>query len=191
MITIDNTPQTSMDLIRMILINQMGLAQDHVNIYDEKWVIPSYDDLFIVVEYRNGKVISNRNRFKSNGGETPIETQNIAMLESIVVGVFSRDRSATQRKEEVLMAIMSSYSQLLQESYAFKIAPNAPIEDLSTLEATAMLKRYDVTLAVYAWYEKIINPGYIQPPFSLKVIANDAGNGEIISNVSQFLTPPK
>ena len=187
MITLNGTPQTSMDLIRLILVNQMGLDPTKVNIYDEKWKIPPYDDLFIVVEYRNGKVIANRNTFV---GATQTEVQDLAMYEDIVVGVFSRNREATQRKEEVLMAILSSYAESLQEKYSFKIARAGMIEDLSALEGSAMLKRYDIGLKVYAWYEKIITPGFIQPPFTVKVIANDPGTGEIINQFTQFLTQP-
>lgn len=190
MISLQGIPQTSMDLIRMILVNQFSdIDQSHINIYDEKWKIPPYEDLFMTVEYRSGKCLANRNTFVSTGGD-PLEYQDVNMLENIVVGVFSRDRSSTQRKEEVLMGIMSSYAQSLQEKYSFKIARIGNIEDLSALEASAMLKRYDISLMVYAWYEKVITPGYIGPPFTVKVIANDPGNGEMINQFTQFTTQP-
>lgn len=189
MIEIDEIPQTSMDLIRKIIVNQMSLDPQSVNIYDEKWKIPPTDGLFVTVEYRSGKVVANQNLFVSTGGD-PVEYQEVNMLEQITVGVFSRDRSSTQRKEEVLMAILSSYAQQLQEKYSFKINRAGPITDLSQLEGAAMLKRYDIDLRVFAWYEKIITPGYIQPPYTLKVIANDPGQGEIIRNITQFETLP-
>lgn len=189
MIEINNTPQTSMDLLRMILVDQMCLDPDRVNIYDEKWKIPSIDDLFIVLEYRRGKCIGNRNTFISTGGE-PEEHQNLNMLEDITIGVFSRNRSATQRKEEVLLAIMSSYAQSLQEAYAFKIARAGIIQDLSELEGSAMLKRYDIEVRVFAWYKKIITPNYISPPYILKIYANDPGDGIIKTQVTQLESLP-
>ncbi len=186
MISIDCVPQTSMDLLRTIIINQMGLKPEVVNIYDEKWKIPPTDELFIVLEYRSGKVIANRNIFVSDG-EDPVENQEVNMLEQIVVGIFSRDRSATQRKEEVLMAILSSYAERQQEKYSFKIARVGPIVDLSAVEGVAMLKRYDIDLSVYAWYSKTISPEYIDS-YNLRVTAN-VGNTTMKQNVIQRLTP--
>ena len=175
MINFNGVPQTSMDLIRLILVNQMSLQPDHVNIYDNKWIVPNYDEMFIVVEYRSGKNIGNNNRFiNSPLFQEPIEVQTVNMLEKIVVGVFSRNDEAQLRKEEVLMSIFSSYAQLMQEEYAFKICRAADIEDLSTLEGAAMLKRYDIELSVYAWYSRTIKPGFIKPPFNIMVKANDA-----------------
>ena len=160
----------------------MGIKQDHIAIYDNKWQLPPYEEMFITVEYRNSKTIANRNIF--DGSCTPpVEYQELNMLEDIVVGVFSRNDEAQYRKEEVLMAIRSQYAQLMQEQYSFKIARAGNIQDLSVLEGAAMLKRYDIELMVYAWYEKKVTPGYMTPPLALKVIANDRGNGEIIRNV--------
>jgi len=188
MISLQNIPQTSMDLLRLIIVNQMGLDPEKVNIYDEKWTIPPTEDLYIVLEYRSGKLIANRNTFVSTGGD-PIEEQDINVLEQITIGVFSKDRSATQRKEEVFMALLSSYAQNLQEKYSFKISRIGPIVDLSTLEGVAMLKRYDIDISVFAWYEKTINPTYLDS-FTIKVI-DDLGNGkDIIVNIDQTLTNP-
>lgn len=185
MITLNSVPQTSMDLLRLIIINQLGLDPSRVNVYDEKWKIPNDESLEIVLEYRSGKCIANRNNFISTGS-TPTEVQDLNMLEQITVGVFSKNREATQRKEEVLMAILSSFAQGLQEQYAFKIARVGPITDLSALEGTAMLKRYDIDLAVYAWYTKTITPGYIAS-YTIQVIADIGGGKEI----SRTIVPQK
>ena len=189
MIEINNTPQTSTDLLRMILVEQMDLDQEKVNIYDEKWKIPPDDDLFIVLEYRAGKCLANRNTFVSTGGD-PEEHQDLNMLEDIIIGIFSRNRSATLRKEEVLMALISSYAQSLQEKYSFKILRAGRIQDLSELEGSAMLKRYDIEVRVFAWYKKVITPGFIKPPYRLKVLANDAGDGIMEAEVTQFESLP-
>ena len=189
MITIENVPQTSMDLIRLILINQMGMKQDRVAVYDEKWKIPDDEEMFITIEYRNSKTIANRNIF--DGTSTPpVEYQELNMIETIVVGVFSRNNESQWRKEEVLMAIRSQYAQLMQEQFSFKIAMAGNIQDLSVLEGAAMLKRYDIELMVFSWYEKKVTPGYMTPPLALKVIANDRGNGEIIRNVPDISKLP-
>lgn len=189
MMTLNNLPATSMDLIRLILINQMNMKPERVNIYDEKWIIPNHDELEITIEYRNGKMIANRNIFDASSG-SPVEWQELNMLESIVVGVFSRNLEAQLRKEEVLMAVKSQYAQYLQEQYAFKIARAGQIQDLSVLEGPAMLKRYDIELSVYAWYERTLTVGAMIPPCNIKVIANDRGNGEIIELITASSQQP-
>ncbi len=51
--------------------------------------------------------------------------------------------------------------------------------------------RYDVNIMVYAWYSRIVTPGYIVPPFAVKVIANDLGDGVMISQFNQTTTQPQ
>jgi len=165
------------------------MRPERVNIYNEKWIIPDHDELEITIEYRNGRVIANRNLFDASV-DPPVEWQELNMLESIVVGVFSRNLEAQLRKEEVFMALKSQYAQFLQEQYSFKIARAGMIQDLSALEGPAMLKRYDIEFNVYAWYERTITVGALIPPFNIEVIANDKGNGEIKELVTQFTVQP-
>lgn len=188
MISINKVPQTSMDIIRLILINQMELKQDRVLIYDENLDLPNDPELFLTVEYRNSIMIANRNIFDTSG-DVPIECQQVYMLESIVVGLLSRNLDAQLRKDEVAMAIKSQYAQLMQEQFSFRIGRSVKIDDLSALEATAMLKRYDVEIMVYAWYQKTVTPGYMIGN-TLQIIANDRGIGEIKANVTQLSTLP-
>ena len=191
MISIEGVPQTSMDLIRLILINQMRMAQDRVNIYDNKWIMPNTDDMFVTIEYRNGKTIGNNREFINQASfNEPIEIQTVNMFEKIVVGVFSRSNEAQYRKEEVLMAIESSYAELFQESCGFKIGHNPTIEDLSALEASAMLLRYDIELNIWAWYQRTIKPGYLIPPFNIMVTANDQGTGILTAEVTASSQEP-
>jgi hypothetical protein len=184
-----NPPKNSLDLIRIICKEQLHLKDDHVSIYDQKWVIPDFDDMFLTIEYRNSRMIANRNIF-DDSGSTPVEWQELNMLENIIVGVFSRTMEAFDRKEEVLMAIKSQFAQFLQEAYMFKIARAGEILDLSYLEGTAMLKRYDIELMVYTWYERKLTTNAMIPPCNIQVIANDKGSGEIIEFVTASLQQP-
>jgi hypothetical protein len=147
---------TTLDLIRDIIATEMGLSDDRVIIYNQNFRIPAYDDLFVVIEYKGTpKVISNRNVFVPVEGDvSPTEEQNLNTQESIVVGLFSKNMEALQRKEEAVMALASIYSQQVQEANDFQIAKIAPIEDLSALEASALLYRFDIPVTVLAWYKK-------------------------------------
>jgi hypothetical protein len=192
MISINGQQQTSMELLRIILLEEMCLKPDHVNLYDQKWVIPPLDDMFIVLEYRNGIPIGNNNYFDTSCPDgIPREVQLVNKLEKIVVRVFSRTDEAMYRKDEVSMALMSQYSQFIQESYSFSIARIMPDIDLSELEGTAMLKRYDIEVSVYAWYKKIKKANYIVPPFNIQVTAEDAGSGDIQTPIFPAQALPK
>ena len=195
MITLNGSQTVTMDLIRLIILNQFPsniLPPSRCNVYDEKWIMPKDEGLFVTIEYRGGKCIANRNTFVNTSPTgTPQEVQDVNMFEDITVGIFSRDRSATLLKEQILMAIMSSYSEYVQNCASFKIARNADIQDLSALEGSAMLKRYDIDLKVFTWYENIITPPTLTPPFEIQVIADDAANNILEATVTAASQLPR
>ena len=84
----------------------------------------------------------------------------------------SQNREALERKEEVLMAINSMYSQGIQEKNSFKIFRNPSIEDLSALEGAAMLKRYELSVVVFSWYSKVKLADYYEK-FSAELNTED------------------
>jgi hypothetical protein len=150
--TADGKVKITLDFIRDIIIHELELQEDQVVIYNQKWMIPNDDRLYITVEY-NGtpKTIASRNSFNS---ETQEEEQVINTQENIVLGILSRGIIALQRKEEVIMALGSIYSQQTQEANSFQIGYVAPIQNLTKLEASALLYRFDIPFNVLAWYEK-------------------------------------
>jgi hypothetical protein len=151
----DGTPQTALDLIRDIIVADMDMEPDRVFIFNQSWKLPPYEGLFILVEYKSGpKCVSNRNEVRMIGGAYT-EVQMVNMQEHIAINFFSRNQEAELRKEEVLMAIGSLLSQGSQEENSFKIARISAIENLSELEGAAMLNRFEISLVVLTWYEKV------------------------------------
>ena len=142
----------TLDFIRDIILHELSLDEDQVVIYNQKWDIPADDRLYITIEY-NGtpRILCSRNVYNS---VTDAEEQNLNTQESIVIGLLSRGLLALQRKEEVLMALASIYSQQQQEENSFQIGYVAPIQNLSELEASALLYRFDIPIMVFAWYFK-------------------------------------
>ena len=143
--------KTSLDLIRSILVKEMALDPEHVMIYDENFKIPSYRDMFIAVEYKSATVLSVRSKYNDL---TDKEEQDINMKEEITLSIMSRDSSAFSRKEECLLALSSMYSQQLMEANSFKIFPQQNITDLSQVEGAAIIKRFDINLVAFTWYNK-------------------------------------
>lgn len=58
------------------------------------------------------------------------------------------------------MAVNSLYAQAVQESYNFKISRASAINNLSELEGSAMLNRFEISLVCFAWYSKEKNGDY-------------------------------
>ncbi|RTL04657.1 hypothetical protein EKK58_10125 [Candidatus Dependentiae bacterium] len=180
--------QTSVDIIREIIKREMNLEDDRIYIYNQKFNIPNDSGLFVVVEYVNSKIISNTNIPKVDYKGDLIEYQELYTQEQITVQLFSRNIEALQRKEEAVMALYSTYAQQLQEKLSFRVFRNAPIEDLSELEASAILYRFDIPIIMFTWYEKIKAIGYYNS-FRVKVRVND-GDPDLVREFEQPLTDP-
>ena len=137
-------------LIRQILIEEMELDDDKVMIYNQKWNIPPTEDLFVVVEFKHAKPFSSRNFLDASNNEV----QEVNMQEFYTIGIFSRSTEALFRKHEVIMALSSMFSQQTQEANSFRISKINPIVDLSPLESTALIYRFDIDIILFSWYEK-------------------------------------
>lgn len=140
------------DILRDILIREMELAKDRVVVYNQKLKIPEDEFLFVVVEYKFSKTLSNRSVVFTSGSTS--EIQDVNMQEFYTIGIFSSNLEALQRKEEVVMALGSQYSQQMQEKNSFQISRVNPIQDVTDLEPTALLYRFDIDIVVAAWYTK-------------------------------------
>jgi hypothetical protein len=133
---------------------------DHrVFIGNQSFVIPQYDYMFIIISESPGKVISAVSRF-DDSGPSPTEVQEIIMQREIEIDVMSRTTKngyteARERKEEVLMAIASVYSQQQQEANGFRIFsfPTSFV-DVTENEGAGRLIRYHASLMAHVRYSK-------------------------------------
>jgi len=166
------TAYLTLDLIRLILIEELGLDSDRVVIYNQKFRIPPKAGLFIYIEYKGSpKVISSRNLMVPtiDGAN---EEQDSNMLEDISIGLYSRNLDALQRKEEAVMALHSIYSQQIQEANSFKIFRNVNIIPVNEVEGTARLYRFDLEVKVMSWYNKVKVAQFLDS-HSVEVRVND------------------
>ena len=144
---------TSLDLLRDIVQQEMGLKDAQIWMYGQQNIIPDGPGLYVVIEYKYSRVYSNRNLTPVNDGVIS-EEQNLNTQEFLTVQLFSSNFEALRRKEEAAMALKSVYSQQIQEKYSFKLSVNPQILDLSSLEASKMLYRYDIPVVVLTAYQK-------------------------------------
>lgn len=166
---------TSLDLLRDIIQQEMCLKDNQIYIYAQPNIIPTDTGLYVVIEYKYSRVYSNRNlNYPTGSGTLSVLTQeqNVNTQEFLTVQLFSRSFEALQRKEEAVMALKSYYAQTIQEKYAFKLSVNPQILDLTSLEASAMLYRYDIPVVFLSAYQKIKTVAWFQE-FQVAVDVND------------------
>lgn len=128
-----------------IIKNQMGLRDDQIMLAFTKFDIPETPDLYVALSYISGKAIGNVSTFDPATNHEFITT---TMHELIQIDIMSFDSSARKRKEELIAAIASIYSEQQQEKYNFQLG-RIPSEfiNAASLEETKILNRFTITVA--------------------------------------------
>ena len=146
---------TAIDYLRDIIRYNLNLAEDRVNVYNQKFNIPSDPYLFIGVEYKMSKVYGSKSEFTTDNNVFN-EHQGLNTQEHFAILVFSRNTDALTRKEEIVQALGSVYARQLGDTYGFKIARIAPIQDVSGTEGAAILYKFEIGVVMLCRYEKSI-----------------------------------
>ena len=150
---------TTLDLIKGILDNQMSMPTGRVFAYNGTQDLPQDNNLFIVLSFMDTNPYSNTKRYKrTENGLQEIQTVNVA--EDILISLISKNTSARDRRFEPSMALNSTYAQYIQEKNKFHIAVINSVRDSSFLESTSRLNRFDIQCRVIRTYEKIQNVDY-------------------------------
>jgi len=161
---------TTLELLRQIILGYIPTFDEtRINIYNQKFKIPDDDGVFVTIEYNSGKVLSSRSNFNFSGNNP--ESVDLNTLENISIDIMSRNTDALRTKELFVMALNSYFSQGIQEKNGFKILRIAPINNLSDLEGSARLFRYEIPVNIFAWYENLTPADYFNI-FNFQVIAN-------------------
>lgn len=142
---------TPLLLFAEIIQQEMGLTQERVALWDQKLFMPRDTGLWIAISVPSCKPFANVNRHAENGGDLDSQ-QYISMQATVMVDVMSRGPAARDRKEEVVMAVMSDYATRQQDANSFYISKiPSPFTNLSQLDGTAIPYRYQITFKmIYA-----------------------------------------
>jgi len=155
-----------------ILVNQLGLDNNQVWIYNQKRNIPNDSSLYIVVDYQGQKIIGST-RYEKATETGLMEYQALHSLAIIRLDLFSRGNFARINKDLVIMALNSTYSQQVQEANGFSIARNSfQVTNTSEVEGTAELNRYSISFNVTYMSETSKSIGYYDT-FTKKVITEE------------------
>lgn len=152
-----------------ILKSEMQLENNQCWLYNSAWKIPADNRMYVVVSLDSQKVIGTKVFYEENeNGLEEILGSNLQA--SLSIDILSYDNSAMERKEEILLALNSTFAQQIQEKYSFSIARNSfSFTNTSEVENSAMLNRYTLNFNVTYKTEKRKNVEYYDS-FSEKVI---------------------
>ncbi len=131
-----------------ILQKELGLANGRVYVWDQKLKEPTDNGLYIAVSMPICRPYSSIT--KTDGSGSGFQATQITNVQALVdIDIISRGPSARDRKEEVIMALGSLYSQGQQELnnfYIAKLPSNLAFRNLSTIDGAAIPYRYKISV---------------------------------------------
>lgn len=163
---------TPLLLLCEILQRQLGLSTGRVYLWDQKIMQPTDSGLYVAVSVANCKPFGNVNRPVATLAGQDAE-QFIAMSALVDIDVISRGPSARDRKEEVLIALGSTYSQQQQNANSFYVAllPTGFV-DLSGVDGAAIPYRFKISVRMQYAYAKTQANQYFDDFDSVEVVTD-------------------
>lgn len=161
-----------------ILKSELSLEDGQIMLANQLWDVPPTQGLYIALSYISSKAIGSNNYYDSDLDQ---EVQEITMHHLIQIDALSADSSARTRKEEILMALRSMYSEEQQGLNRLQIARIAgDFINASDLEATVRLQRFITTIAVTALSRKVKGATFYD---------DFSASGEFVENQQTTPTP--
>lgn len=144
---------TPLMLVCEILQREMGLANGRVYLWDQKIMQPTDSDLYIAVSNSSCKPFASNIGPGLVGGVTDwsVVEQRVNMHAILDINIISRGPAARDRKEEIILALSSLYSEAQQEANSFhigKLPPGARFLNLSQVDGAAIPYRYQISVGM-------------------------------------------
>jgi hypothetical protein len=145
-----------------IIQRELGLANGRVYLYNQKIMQPTDDGLYIAVGVLNCKPFGNTNRPITSGDGLQAD-QSVNMLAQLDLNVISRSTAALMRKEEVIMALASTYAVQQQERNSFfigKLPPGGQFVNISNVDGAAIPYRFNISVNIQYFARKVKENSY-------------------------------
>jgi hypothetical protein len=138
-----------------IITTDMSLDPTRVVVYDQNYKAPKDDDIYIIVSEGTSRIIGNTNRLDP---ATEKEIKCVSKSTTYNVEITSKNTDAKYRKDEILAAIGSVYSEQQQELNHMRIFRTSQILDLSFIDGRSALHRYQIPVIINSVqrYEKAV-----------------------------------
>lgn len=139
---------TPLFLLCDIIQSQLNIPVGRVYLWDQKIFQPTDSGLYVAISMPHCKPFGNT--FVTDGSGSGLNSvQTLNMMATVDIDIISRDSSARDRKEEVVLAFNSIYSQSQQEVNSFyigKLPPGAQFVNLSQVDGAAIPYRYKISV---------------------------------------------
>ena len=165
---------TPIGLVCEIIEREMGLSSGRVYFWDQKIFQPTDSDLFVAVSTLRCKPFAN-SIFYDGASVGLNAVQSVNMLGQLSIDVISRGPAARDRKEEILLALGSSYAQSQQEMNNFfigKIPPGGQFVNLSNLDGSAIPYRFNIAINIQYMMRKLKPVQYYDTFSNVEVTTN-------------------
>lgn len=145
---------TPIELVCEVIQRQMRLGPGQVYLYNQKIIIPTDSAVYVAVGVISCKPFSNNREFVDNGASLN-EVQSTNFQASLSIDILSRSIQALNRKEEIILALGSSYAESQMELNSFYIAPiTSSFINLSELDGAAIPYRFNLSVNVQYFTQK-------------------------------------
>lgn len=144
----------TLDLVCDIIQHELGLASGRVFQWNGKIFQPTDQSMYVVIAVPGIKPFANTTKPKD--GDWANSEQCAYLMATLDINVISRNTEASRRAPEVIMALLSQYSQAQQENNSFHIGRlPTRINDLSGIDGAAIPYRYQFSVNVQYSEKKI------------------------------------
>ncbi len=140
------TPPPKFFLLRVceIIQHELELLEGTVFIYNQRINLSSFSGLLVAVGVQSLKMIGVRTQVLDG-----IETQGANVNAVFSIDIMSKDLTALDRKEEVILALSSTYAEQIQEKYGFHIGKlPTNFVNLSEIDGAAIPYRFQLSVQV-------------------------------------------
>lgn len=151
LVSVGSAVQLFCDIIR----TEMGLNNNQVYLWDQKFDIPTDDRLYIPVSVIRCKPFGNTNKWDD------ASLQSVNMHATLGVDILSRSIEALNRKEEVILALNSDYSRQQQAANSFYVGQiSTEFVNLSIVDGAAIPYRFNISVALQYFFTKVSDVPY-------------------------------
>lgn len=132
-----------------ILQQELGLSEGRAYVYNNKINAPKDDGIYIAVGVVSDKPFGSSIRCEEDDEGDFVSKQAINMRALLDVNVISRGPEALYRKEEVILALNSLYSEQQQNLNSFRVfSIPSQFNNISQEDGAAIPYRFAITVAV-------------------------------------------
>ncbi len=161
---------TPLTLFCEIIQRELSLANGRVYLWDQKILQPRDSSLYVAVSVPVCRPFANSNHYGSTIGGMD-SNAFVSMFARLDLDIISRGPAARDRKEEVILALNSQYSQQQQSANSFYISQlSSNFINLSQLDGAAIPYRYRISVNMQYAYAKIKPAQYFDDYPDLEVV---------------------